>query len=250
MIRTILVLLLLASPLAAQSIPLTLKGDTAVVKVDRVIVAKEDRTVVKSFPVLIVAPVDIGFYRWSYPTAVKATDKGNVLQIDAAPKGDVTINLKVESAVIDGGKVKYVTQFADIMFSVGDVAPTPPEPVVPPTPIIPPTDPLVATLQAAYATDPDPNKVANTASLAGLYHVAAEVAYDGTVVKVGDLYTRMKVASASLKLTNAVVSVRKAISVELDRVLPTDPNVALTDPLRKTFSDNFKRVENALGACK
>jgi len=128
----------LAIPILAEDIPLQLKGDTEVVKVDRVIVVKEDRTVVKTFPAFIIAPPDIGFYYWTYPATVKATDKGNTLQIDSAPQGDVKVNLKVQSAVVVDGKIKYVTQFSDITFAVG--APTPPIPPtpVPPTPI-PPT---------------------------------------------------------------------------------------------------------------
>ncbi len=134
-----------------QEVPLQLKGDTEVVKVDRVIVVKEDRTVVKTFPAYIVAPPDIGFYYWSYPTTIKAIDKGNVLEVTSAPQGDVKVNLKVQSAVIDNGKIKYVTQFADITFAVGTV--TPPTPI-PPTPIpptpIPPTPVPVTSFRVIF----------------------------------------------------------------------------------------------------
>lgn len=148
--------LVLAVPAWGQDVSLELKGDTATVKVDRVVVVKEDRVVVKSFPVLVVAPTDIGFYRWTYPAAVKATDKGNVLQIDSAPKGDVTVNLKVESAVIDNGKIKYVTKFADIIFSVGVPEPTPPIPPdpKPPTPEPKPPVPVpVTSFRVIYVTE-------------------------------------------------------------------------------------------------
>ncbi len=247
-----LAILVFASLGFGQDIPLTIEGNTEIVKVDQYIKLQVDRTVVTKFPTFIKAPESLGFYRWAYPANVKATDKGNVLQVDFAPQGDTKVNLKIESAVIDGGKIKYITQFADITFSVGVPGPTPvpPKPVDPVDPVIPPTDPLVATLQAAYATDPDPNKVANTASLAGLYHVAADVANDPTVKTTGDLYTRMKQASTTLKLTNAIVQVRTAIATELNKTLPVDPAVSMTDALRKTASDTFHRVETALGACK
>jgi len=142
----ILIFLALASQAWGQEIPLTLKGDTQVVQVDKVIVVKEDRTVVKSFPFFVIAPADIGFYRWTYPATTKATDKGNTLQVDAAPKGDLKIDLKVESAIVVDGKIKYVTQFSSIVVAIGEVAPPiPPEPKppIPPEPKPPEPKPPV-----------------------------------------------------------------------------------------------------------
>lgn len=130
--KSVLALFLLVAPCLSQEVPLTLKGDTAVVQVDKVIVTKEDRTVVKSFPLFVIAPSDVGFYYWSYPAAVKASDKGNVLQVDSAPKGDLKVELKVQSAVYDEAakKIKYVTQFASITVAIGEV----PQPPIPPEP--------------------------------------------------------------------------------------------------------------------
>ncbi len=144
--KTLFSLVFLTIPLPSwgQDIPLQLQGDTAVVKVAKVITTYEDRVVVKSFtPVpLIIAPADIGFYRWTYPAAVKATDKGNVLQVDYAPQGDSKVSLKVESAVVVDGKVKYVTKFSDFILSVGVPSPNPVDPPKPPDPDpIPPPKP-------------------------------------------------------------------------------------------------------------
>ncbi len=150
-----LLLLLFAFPAFAQDIPLELKGDTTTVKVAKVITTYEDRLVLQSLPALIIAPADIGFYRWTYPATVKATDKGNVLQIDAAPQGDSKVSLKVESAVVENGKVKYVTKFSDIVFSVGvpgpPVPPVPPLPPDPPVPPVPPTPVPVTSFHVIFA---------------------------------------------------------------------------------------------------
>jgi hypothetical protein len=239
------------TPAWSQEIPYTIIGKYRDVKV------------VDELPLNIVIQPGIGFYRWSYPITAKCNEKGNVLEILSAPQGNLTVKLAVESAVgkyNDNTKlvdITYVTKNTEFMFFIGGVTPIPPPippgPVppipIPPTPV--PVDPLVATIQAAYTADLDPNKAANTASLAGLYHVAADpTAFDPTVKTVGDLYTRLKVASTNLKLTNAITTVRGQIAVELNKMLPTDPNAALTDAIRKTASETFKRIEYALGQCK
>lgn len=122
----------------AQDIQLTVEGGT-VVKIDQYVKLQVDRTVITKFPTPIKATPNAGFYRWSYPATVKATDKGDVLMIDYAPKGDLKIDLKVESAVIEDGKIKYITKFTDITVSVGLPDPGPP---LPPDPNPPkPPDP-------------------------------------------------------------------------------------------------------------
>lgn len=138
----ILVLFLWANPLAARQddVPLTIKGDTQVIKIDEYVKVSKDRTLVKSFPLFVSAPPDVGFYRWSYPKLVEAVDRGNTLEILFAPKGDLRIELKIESGVYDESakKIKYVTQFSSITFAVGEVPPPGPTPPGP-TPPSPPT---------------------------------------------------------------------------------------------------------------
>lgn len=132
----LLSLFLLSSLGFSQEVPLEVKGGAVkVVKVDKVVIVKEDRTVVTAFPFAVVAPPDAGFYYWTFPAGVVAVDKGNTLEVSSAPRGDLTINVKVQSAVIDAGKIKYLTHFGALTFSVGEVpgpAPAPtPKPVDP-----------------------------------------------------------------------------------------------------------------------
>ncbi len=157
-----LAILIFASLGFGQDVPLELRGDTVTVKVAKQITVYEDRVVIKSFTPtpLIIAQPDIGFYYWTYPAVVKAVDKGNVLQINSAPQGDYTINLKIQSAVVDDkGKIKYVTKFSDIVVSVGVPGPTP-VPPIPPTPVppepvppIPPTPVPVTSFRVIYVTE-------------------------------------------------------------------------------------------------
>lgn len=125
-------------PSFAQEVPLSVKGgDVKTVKVDRVIVVKEDRLVVSSFPFVVTAPPGGGLYFWSYPKDVSATDKGDTLEITAAPKGLVTVSVK--SIEPDWNNKKFVTRFGTVTFSVGEVSPTPPVPPGPTPPDPPPT---------------------------------------------------------------------------------------------------------------
>lgn len=152
------VVLAWASLAQAQDVPLVLKGDTAVVQVDKVIVTKEDRTIVKSLPFQVIAPSDLGLYFWTYPPAVKASDKGNVLDVTSASKGDLKIELKVFSGTYDEAtkKIKYSTQFSSITVAIGDVpqptppAPTPTPPSPDPTPPVPPTPVPVSSFRVIF----------------------------------------------------------------------------------------------------
>lgn len=131
MIRFACILLFFAAPLLGQeAVPLSLKGNVIIVKVDRVVVVKEDRTVVQAVPFSVTAPASEGLHFWTFPAGVQAVDKGSSLDVVQAPKGELTISLKVVSA--DWESKKFVTRFGAITFNVGDVQP--PTPPVPPPP--------------------------------------------------------------------------------------------------------------------
>lgn len=131
--KLLAVLLCICSVSSAQE--LSLKGDgVRVVKIDKVVIIKEDATVVQSFPVTVSAPAGAGLYFWVTPTGVVAIDKGDVLEIVSAPKGQVVISVKAITADLDkDGKFKgFLTKFHSLTFTVGDVpGPTPPDPVTP-----------------------------------------------------------------------------------------------------------------------
>lgn len=135
----LLLLIFFPSIVAAQD--LSLKGDgVKVVKVDKVIIVKEDATVIQSFPFTITAPDGAGLYFWTFPSTLQAIDKGNVLEVSGGAKGTITVSSKSIYPDVDkDGKFKgFVTKFASIAFTIGDVpAPVPPGPTppVPPEPI-------------------------------------------------------------------------------------------------------------------
>lgn len=138
---SLFVLLALASSASAQALTLSLKGDgIVVVKVDRIIVVKDDLTVVQSFPFTVNAPTGMALYFWQFPAGVVAVDKGEQLEVQSAPKGPLTISVKAITADFD--KKLFVTKIGNVTFSIGDVPPpvppTPPVPPVPPTPPVPP----------------------------------------------------------------------------------------------------------------
>lgn len=131
-------MLLFAATAQAQDIPLSVKGDVVTVKVDRVVVVKEDQTVVRSFPFMVDAPPGAALYFWTYPAGVQAIDKGERLEVLSAPKGMLTINLKAIS--VDFEKKTFITKFGTTTLAVGDT-PIPPKPD-PPKPDPPkPVDP-------------------------------------------------------------------------------------------------------------
>ena len=122
-----------------QDIPLeVLGGDVKKVKVDKVVVIKEDRTVVSSFPFTIAAPPGAGLYFWTIPPGVNAADRGDKLLVEAAPKGSLTISVKSINANLDkdGKFLGFLTKFGAVTFDVGGVVP----PVPPPDP--PKPDPI------------------------------------------------------------------------------------------------------------
>lgn len=145
-------LLLFAHVVAyAQQVDLSIKGDgVRVVKVDKVIVVKEDATVVQSFPFSVSAPTGAGLYFWTYPAGIVAVDKGDVLDVQSAPKGQMVVSVKSISADVDkDGRFKgFLTRFGSVSFTVGDipVPPKPPEPQ-PPIPVPDPAIPAPIALQ-------------------------------------------------------------------------------------------------------
>lgn len=133
----LLLLLFVPGVTVGQQVDLSIKGDgVRVVKVDKVIVVKEDATVVQSFPFTVNAPAGAGLYFWTFPSGVVAIDKGDALDVQQAAKGPLTVSVKAISADVDkDGKFKgFKTTFGSVSFTIGDV-PQPPGPGPnPPTP--------------------------------------------------------------------------------------------------------------------
>lgn len=116
-------------------------GNVQVVKVDRVIIVKEDRTVVQT-PFKIKAPLGFAFYSWQTPDGSKWLKKGNVLEVTSCPKGTQTFVVEMLSGKVVNGDVIFTTTFGSMMFDIGAVTPVTP-PVGPPvTPVDPPVTPI------------------------------------------------------------------------------------------------------------
>jgi len=131
--RYVLALLLCAGRLFAGDDGLHLKGDIDVVKIDKVIVVKEDRTVVRSLPFKVTAPPGAADYRWTVPAGVVFSDLGDTIEITAAAKGEVSLSAR--RLLIDFDKKTTTFKVDSIIFNVGDVTPpTPPKPPVPDPP--------------------------------------------------------------------------------------------------------------------
>lgn len=157
-------LLLFACPAFGQDTQLHITGgDSVVVKIDKVVIVKEDRLVVRSLPFKVNATPGAADYRWSFPAGVTATESDDVLNVTAAPKGEITVSCRVLVVDFDAKATKRTTQ--SLTFNVGDVTPpVPPPPPIPPIPPVPSA--LQQSLQAAYTADADPDGGPKIAALA------------------------------------------------------------------------------------
>ncbi len=132
----IMALLLFAGFASAQTPPsgIEIIGKHSLVDFDRIIVVKEKKLVIDEIPFKLKAPESDGFlFIWELPAGVsgnKSSD-GKLLEVTAAPKGQVTIGLQI--AVIEDGKgksINYATTF--IVGGVPAPVPVPPNPPLPP----------------------------------------------------------------------------------------------------------------------
>jgi len=137
--RFALALLLIAAGFAqAQETQLHITGGDAItVKVDKVVIVKEDRLVVRALPFKLNASAGAADYRWSIPPGVTATEVDDILTVTAAPKGELTFSCRV--LVVDFEKKVTKRSTQSLTVNIGDVVPPlPPTPPDPPKPPIPP----------------------------------------------------------------------------------------------------------------
>ena len=217
-----------------QDVALEVKGgDSKIVKVDKVIIVKEDRLVIQSFPFFVHAPQSEGLYFWTVPPNVKATDQGDKLRIDDAPKGMLTVSLKLWRA--DWDTKKYVTKFGSISMSVGDV--TPPKPPDPPAP----DTPLARALKEAWAKESLADKGKLSLYIAASANASAS-ANDSAVTTVKQVRDRFVADSIAPALPN----LRAVVGAELDAKLPRAVNAVLDDENRRLISSTFDAIAAGL----
>lgn len=236
-------LVLAVTSLYGQGVPLTIKGgDVKVVQVDQVVVTKVDRTLVTSFPFTVNAKEGGAAYWWTVPSGVKFTEANEVLTITDAPKGDLTVGVKM--LVVDFAKQKVTNETGSILFSVGGVAP--PVPPSPPTPPPIPTDQFVKKLRDAFQDEKSPQRVAELEKLKSVYKAAPTIAMDKDFQTVGEVWTALVEVRKGVLPGEPLPLTRKVIAVELDQVLPTLTGAQLTDTIRDDMAKQFTRVFQAL----
>lgn len=246
-----LVALLVAGPLWAQEVPLKLDGKVETVTVKKVITTfiDEPHTVIQAFPVTIHAPAGAGLYFWTVPLGVTSIDKGDALDITAAPKGPLTISVKAISAKLDkdGKFLGFATTFGALTVDVGAVIPPapPPVPPVPPPPVPPePSDPFKKALFDAYQNDSGKDKLA---SLAGVFRFMAGEAALPTKSKIDELVMDMK-AKRVKDVGDSLPGVRAVIGNELAAALPAVGY--LNDATRQKCINTYNRIAAALEELK
>ncbi len=254
----LILLCAMASPLVAQDVPLTLKGDVVVVKIDKVVIIQEDRTVVRSLPFTVTAP-KADDYRWTFPASVTAVEEsdGSVLKVVAAPKGEVTIS--VRTMVIDYNAKITTRKSGSITFSVGDVGPGPaPDPVKPiPVPDTPLT-PLQKSLQAAYQLEIASDRSESVLEFADLLNSMVTAAQKTGRMKTIKDFTMSAKSATDIALGDGdpkigatkIPNVRAAVGAYLSSVLPRDAATPF-DAAYVTLADQeHKRVAAALKGLK
>lgn len=116
----------------------------------------------------------------------------------------------------------------------------------PPTPV----DPLAATLQAAYNSETDPNKVNYLNGLAGLYSQAPLWASDPKTTTWGQLYDTIEAAAKHLTINGKLSKVQGVLAAEIKKQFPVTTQQSIADSDRILVGQLFTRIANLLGGVK
>jgi hypothetical protein len=215
---------LMASIAKGQEVGLKVEGaGVKVVKVDRVITVQEDRTLVTSFPFTVQAVPGAGLYFWQVPAGVTSTDLNDRLEITAAPKGELTVSVKVVSPKLDkdGRFLGFVTQLGRVTFLVGDVPPGPNPKPPEPKPDVEPTDPLYQPLKAAWLKEADRLKRDTLAEVYSLLSDEAKAPGIWLDARTVAEFSQRATAARKAAIGEALPGVRAVLTAELNKTLPT-----------------------------
>jgi hypothetical protein len=126
--------------------------------------------------------------------------------------------------------------------------PTPPGPAPPPDPdpVVP--DSIGKSLKTAFDKDTTEEKAKCVKALAELYRQAPGIL--SQVTTAGQLRASLRQSAATLLSINAIPEVRKAIEVELKKVLPTEPGAVLTEKAKVEAKALFVALAVALEGLK
>jgi hypothetical protein len=243
--RIAIALLFFAARIAgAQSQLHITGGDAITVKVDKVVIVKEDRLVVRALPFKLVASAGGADYRWTIPAGVTATEADDALTVTAAPKGEFTVSCRI--LVVDFEQKATKRTIESLTFNVGDVGPTPPPPPPPPTP-----SPLQKVLQVAYDVETDPAKAANVLKFADILEGSVAAAKAGGRVKTaGDFVMLTKQATDLAIGPAAIPGIRKSVGNYLQTVLPREANTPANESYFSKVASEHGYVALALRGIK
>lgn len=123
-------------------------------------------------------------------------------------------------------------------------SPVPPNPGPGPGPG--PTDPWATVFKAALDQESVDDK-AKVKKLSAIYKsAAATTAFQGSITTTSAFRSVVNSAVNTAVGVDSLKKVRRAVADELNKVLPTDAEVQLTDDLRKKLSDNLNRAAQVL----
>lgn len=225
--------LAIGSLLYAQD--LTIKGETRIDEVERIVVVKEKITVVTKLPFTIEAPLGGPAYSWEYPSTIMASRKQNVLTVTAG-KGLVKVSVEWSTAEIKNGIVIFNPQSAVLTFAIGEVIPPkPPEPM----------DAFTQKIIDVWKTDTGKEE---TNTLIELYRMAIDYAdkpeYDTTAKYLAKLKTTWEAA-----LKDTLPALRKHLGAEENAAIGKDGNAKM-DAKRDAIKALYAKIIKALEQCK
>jgi|SRR6185436_13818132 len=238
----ILLLIVLAAPAWGQEASkLEFKGKTEIIKVERIVRVWDDRLSLKEFPFTLEAPVGAIRPSWTVPAGVTWTRKGRLIEITAAPKGELKIS--ADWAVLDKKTLDITEDFDTFTLLVGGVSPPPPPP---PTP-----SPLQKVLQVAYDVEADQAKATNVLKFADILEGSVAAAKAGGRVKTaGDFVTLTKQATDLAIGAAAIPGIRKSVGNYLQTVLPREANTPANDAYFAKVASEHGYVALALRGLK
>lgn len=230
--RLSLCLLFLLPALAAGQDALLVKGEGVKTVV-----------VVSKLPFTVEGPKGASWYVWLHPSAVKATDRGDSLEVTSAPKGELTVTLKAVTVDFKGQKVIPFT--ASVTVQVGDAPKPPPGPdPQPPDPEPDPADPFAKAVRAAYLAEASSSKAMDAAALATVYRHGEAVA--PTSATAGQLFKAMAEKAQQSGAAGKLPKVQAAIQAENLRILPTEMDAAIAVAERQLIAGHLGRVAAVL----
>lgn len=204
-------------------------------------------------PFTVEAPKGSDLYFWSSPVGVQVIDRGNILEVISAPKGELRFGLK--AIQIDWDAKKLVQKLGTVTVILGE-GPAPPVPPIPPGPDPEPTpvDQFEKSLFETWRLNggTSPTKAPRIKLMASIYLEASKLAQSDGIKTAYQLYQQGVLAAIEKEFKPKADSaaeflpIRNAVGIELNSKLPTKVTEPLTPETRKQCEEQLARVARAL----